>query len=163
MKYLTVEGVRRLRLRGSAVGEESPIQYVLFRSSIRLARPRRWPISDLTGDDRWRWALLLEFEAEAMSSVSLFLISIFATIRGLGLLPSVFKFFFFWRICGPWVCYRLLGLPYVVFFFRLGLLSHLLFRIDVGLWVVGLLCYNIYIFFKILVQKFFWAFFFAWK
>ena len=95
MKYLTVEGVRRLRLRGSAVGEESPIQYVLFRSSIRLARPRRWPISDLTGDDRWRWALLLEFEAEAMSSVSLFLISVFATIRGLGLLPSVFKFFFF--------------------------------------------------------------------
>ena len=149
MKYLTVEGVRRLRLRGSAVGEESPIQYVLFRSSIRLARPRRWPISNLTGDDRWRWALLLEFEAEAMSSVSLFLISVFATIRGLGLLPSVFKFFFFFfrRICGPWVCYRLLGLPYVVFFFRLSLLSHLLFRIDVGLWVVGLLYYNIYIYF----------------
>ena len=53
----------------------------------------------------------------------------------------VLVFFFFWRIRGPWVCYHLLGLPYVVFFFRLGLLSHLLFRIDVGLWAVGLLCY----------------------
>ena len=101
--------------------------------------------------------MLLEFEAEAMSSVSLFLILVFATIRGLGLLPSVFRlgfgfFFFFWRIRGPWVCYHLLGLPYVGFFFRLVLLSHLLFRIDVGLWAVGLLCYIIIIifFFKIL-------------
>ena len=116
MKYLTVEGVRRLRLRGSAVGEESPIQYVLFRSSIRLARPRRWPIFDLISDDRWRWALLLEFEAEAMSSVSPFLISVFATIRRLGLLPYVFRLgfgFFFWEsmahgfatIC--WACHML--------------------------------------------------------
>ena len=97
--------------------------------------------------------MLLEFEAEAevMSSVSPFLISVFAAIRGLGLLPSVFRlgfgfgfgfgFFFFWSIRGLWVCYYLLGLPYVVFFFRLVLLSHLLFRIDVGVWVVGLLCY----------------------
>ena len=67
--------------------------------------------------------MLLEFEAEAeaMSFVSPFLISVFAAIRGLGLLPSVFRlgfgFFFFWRIRGPWVCYHLLGLPYVVFFF----------------------------------------------
>ena len=88
-----------------------------------------------------------------MSSVSPFLISIFATIRGLGLLPSVFRlgfgfgflFFIFWRIRGPWVCYLLLGLPYVGFFFRLVLLSHLLFRIDVGLWAMGLLCYIIII------------------
>ena len=99
--------------------------------------------------------MLLEFgakaEAKAMSSVSPFLISFFAAICGLGLLPSVFRlgfgfgfgfgfFFFFWSIRGPWVCYYLLGLPYVVFFFRLVLLSHLLFRIDVGLWAVGLLC-----------------------
>ena len=82
-----------------------------------------------------------------MSSVSLFPISVFATICGLGLLPSVFRlgfglFFFFFGefvargfaiIC--WACHML------VFFFRLGLLSHLLFRIDVGLWAVGLLCY----------------------
>ena len=103
--------------------------------------------------------MLLEFEAEAevMSSVSPFLISVFAAIRGLGLLPSVFRlgfgfgfgffFFFFWSIRGPWVCYYLLGLPYVVFFFRLVLLSHLLFRIDVGLWAVGLLCYFFFFFF----------------
>ena len=47
--------------------------------------------------------MLLEFEAEAeaMSSVSSFLISVFAAIRGLGLLPSIFRlgfgfgFFFF--------------------------------------------------------------------
>ena len=73
--------------------------------------------------------MLLKFEAKAevMSSVSPFLISVFAAIRGLGLLPSVFRlgfgfgfgfgfFFFFWTIRGPWVCYYLLGLPYVVFF-----------------------------------------------
>ena len=74
--------------------------------------------------------MLLKFEAKAevMSSVSPFLISVFAAIRGLGLLPSVFRlgfgfgfgfgffFFFFWSIRGPWVCYHLLGLPYVVFF-----------------------------------------------
>ena len=94
--------------------------------------------------------MLLKFEAKAevMSSVSPFLISVFAAIRGLGLLPSVFRlgfgfgFFFFWSIRGLWVCYYFLGLPYVVFFFRLVLLSHLLFRIDVGLWALGLLCYS---------------------
>ena len=158
MKYLQVEGAGRLRLRGGIVRlgstsrrlewKESPIQSVLFRSPIWLARPRRWPIFDLINDDRWWWALLLEFEAEAMSSVSPFLISVFATIRRLGLLPYVFRLgfgFFFLRIHGPWVCYHLLGLPYVVFFFRLGLLSHLLFRIDVGLWAMGLLCYIIII------------------
>ena len=93
-----------------------------------------------------------------MSSVSPFLISVFAAIRGFGLLPSVFRlgfgfgfgfffFFFFWSIRGPWVCYYLLGLPYVVFFFGLVLLSHLLFRIDVGLWAVGLLRYFFFFFF----------------
>ena len=59
--------------------------------------------------------MLLEFEAETevMSSVSPFLISIFATIRGLGLLPSVFRlgfgfgfgfgfFFFFFFLEYPW-------------------------------------------------------------
>ena len=78
----------------------------------------------------------------------------------------LFLFFFFiflWESMGLlvatiyWVCHMFF------FSFRLGLLSYLLFRFDVGLWVVGLLCYNIYIFFKILVQKFFWAFFFCLK
>ena len=56
-------------------------------------------------------------------------------------------FFFLVRIRGFASCYHLLGLPYVFFSFKLGLLSYLLFRIDVGLWVVGLLYYNIYIYF----------------
>ena len=145
MKYLKVEGAGRLRLRGGAVGlgstsrwlarKESPIWSVLFRSPIRLAMTdvaRVWGEGD-----------------ELCFSISDFS---FGTICGLGLLPSVFRlgfgFFFFWRNHGPWVCYHLLGLPYVVFFFRLGLLSHLLFRIDVRIWAVGLLCY---------------FFFFAWK
>ena len=56
--------------------------------------------------------MLLEFEAEAevMSSVSPFLISVFAAIRGLGLLPSVFRlgfgfgfgFFFLFFLEYPW-------------------------------------------------------------
>ena len=72
MKYLKVEGAGRLRLRSctvEATGEEG------ISNSICAI-----PISDLTGDDRWQWALLLEFEAEAMSFVSLFLILVFATI-----------------------------------------------------------------------------------
>ena len=129
MKYLKVEGARRLMLRGGTVGlgstsrrlerKESQIRSVLFRSPIWLGRSRRWLISDPIGDDRWRWALLLEFEVEAMSSISLFLISIYATIYGLGLLPSVFRlgfgFFFFFLgesvargfaiIC--WACHML--------------------------------------------------------
>ena len=143
MKYLQVEGVGRLMLRGGIVRlgstsrrlewKESPIQSVLFRSPIWLARPRRWPIFDLINDDRWWWALLLEFEAEAMSSVSPFLISVFATIRRLGLLPSVFRlgfgFFFlesmahgFATIC--WACHMLFfSLDWVCFLiYCLGLM-----------------------------------------
>ena len=70
--------------------------------------------------------MLLEFEAEAevMSSVSPFLISVFAAIRGLGLLPSVFRlgfgfgfgffFFFFFGVSVArgfaiicWACHML--------------------------------------------------------
>ena len=54
--------------------------------------------------------MLLEFEVEvkakAMSSVSSFLISFFAAICGLGLLPSVFRlgfgFFFFFFLENSW-------------------------------------------------------------
>ena len=102
--------------------------------------------------------MLLEFEVEAMSSISLFLISIYATIYGLGLLPSVFRlgfgfgfFFFFFGVSVAhgfaiicWACHMLF------FFFRLVLLSHLLFRIDVGLWAVGLLCYFFFFILQIL-------------
>ena len=67
--------------------------------------------------------MLLEFEAEAevevMSSVSPFLISVFAAIRGLGLLLSVFRlgfgfFFFFFGVSVArgfaiicWACHML--------------------------------------------------------
>ena len=163
MKYLKVEGVRWLRLRGGAVGlgstlrrqGEEGISDPIYAISISDPTGEAEAMTDLRSD--WRWPMLLEFEAEAeaMSSVSPFLISIFVAIHGLGLLPSVFRlgfgfgfgflFFIFWRIRGPWACYHLLGLPYVGFFFRLVLLSHLLFRIDVGLWAMGLLCYIIII------------------
>ena len=137
MKYLKVEGVRWLRLRGGAVGLGSTLRR---QGEEGISDPIcAISISDPTGEaeamtdlrSNWRWPMLLEFEAkvEAMSSVSPFLISIFAAIRGLGLLPSVFRlgfgfgfgflFFIFWRIRGPWVCYHLLGMPYVVFFFSL--------------------------------------------
>ena len=53
--------------------------------------------------------MLLEFEAEVevMSSVSPFLISVFVAIRGLGLLPSIFRLgfgfgFFFFFLEYPW-------------------------------------------------------------
>ena len=72
--------------------------------------------------------MLLEFEAEAevMSSVSPFLISVFAAIRGLGLLPSVFRlgfgfgfgFFFLFFLEYPWPVGLLLsvGLAICCFF-----------------------------------------------
>ena len=74
--------------------------------------------------------MLLEFEAEAevMSSGSPFLISVFAAIRGLGLLPSVFRlgfgfgfgffFFFFFFLEYPWLVGLLLsvGLAICCFF-----------------------------------------------
>ena len=52
-----------------------------------------------------------------------------------------------------------MGLPYVIFFFRLGLVSHLLFGIDVGFgqWACSI---TNFFFFQILVKKKkFWAFF----
>ena len=71
--------------------------------------------------------MLLEFEAEAkvMSSVSPFLISIFAAIRGLALLPSVFRlgfgfgfgfFFFFWEYLWPVGLLSSVGLAICCFF-----------------------------------------------
>ena len=126
MKYLKVEGGGRLRLRGSAIGlgstsrkqgEEgisSPICTILISDPIGEAEA----MTDLRFD--WRWPMLLEFEmeAEAMSSVSPFLISVFAAIRGLGLLPSVFR----------------LGFGFGFFFFLVKLLSFILFYFfDTGL------------------------------
>ena len=53
-------------------------------------------------------------------------------------LISVFFFFFLVRIREFATIYNLLRLLYLVFFFfRLGLLYHLLFRIDVGLFFLG--------------------------
>ena len=49
------------------------------------------------------------------------------------------------------------GFAICFFFFRLGLLSHILFRIDVGLWAVGLLCYN-YFLLESRTYKFFYLF-----
>ena len=92
MKYLKVEGVGRLRPKGDAVG--------LGSTSRRQGEGEEGisdpicaiPISDPTGEAEattdlqsdWRWSMLLEFEAEAevMSSLSPFLISVFAAIRG---------------------------------------------------------------------------------
>ena len=135
MKYLKVEGAGRLRLRGGVVGlgstsrRQGECEEGIFDPIYAI------PISDPTGEAKamtnlqsdWRWPMLLEFEAEVevMSSVSPFLISVFVAIRGLGLLPSIFRlgfgfffvFFFFWSIHRSWVCYHLLGLSYVVFFF----------------------------------------------
>ena len=78
-----------------------------------------------------------------MSSVSPFLISVFVAIRGLGLLPSIFRlgfgfvFVFFFFLEYPSLVGLLSSVGLVIccffFFFRLVLLSHLLFRIDVGL------------------------------
>ena len=48
-----------------------------------------------------------------------------------------FFFFFFLRTCGFATICNLLGLLYLIFFFRLGLLYRLLFRIDVGLFFPG--------------------------
>ena len=70
--------------------------------------------------------MLLEFEVEvkakAMSSVSSFLISFFAAIHGLGLLPSVFRlgfgfFFFFLENSWPVGLLSFVGLAICCFFF----------------------------------------------
>ena len=116
--------------------------------------------------------MLLKFEAKAevMSSVSPFLISVFAAIRGLGLLPSVFRLgfgfgFFFFFLEYPWPMGLLLFVGLAIccfFFFRLVLLSHLLFRIDVGLWAVGLLYYFFFFYSDFSLKIFFfWVLFFA--
>ena len=109
MKYLKVEGVGRLRPKGGAVG--------LGSTSRRHGEGEEGisdpicaiPISDPTGEAEAttdlqsdsRWSMLLEFEAEAevMSSVSPFFISVFAAIRGLGLDSglALLLFFFFFR------------------------------------------------------------------
>ena len=89
MKYLKVEGGGRLRLRGSAIGLGSTSRK---QGEEGISSPIcTIPISDPTGEAEamtdlrsdWRWPMLLEFEmeAEAMSSVSPFLISVFATIQ----------------------------------------------------------------------------------
>ena len=127
----------------------SPIQLVMTDELCCLSlRQRR----HLLVVDNW-WGFF------SLGYVSLFLIPVFALIDESAdayirfwfvcLFVCLFVFFFFFnfifRICGfptiCWVCHMLF-----FFFFRLGLLSYLLFRIDVGLWVVGLLCYNIYIY-----------------
>ena len=183
MKYLKVEGVGRLRLRGGVVGLGSTSRRQGEGEEGIFDPIYAIPISDPTGEAKamtnlqsdWRWPMLLEFEAETevMSSVSPFLISIFATIRGLGLLPSVFRlgfgfgfFFFFFGVSMArgfaiicWACHMLF------FFFRLVLLSHLLFRIDVGFgqWA----CFVTFFFFFSsnfsLNFFFFWVLIFAWK
>ena len=45
------------------------------------------------------------------------------------------------------------------FFFRLGLFSHLLFSIDVGLWAIGLL-YSFFFFFCLKVEQIIFFYFF---
>ena len=131
MKYLKVEGAGRLRLSGGIIGLGSTSRRQgeegIFDPIYAI------PISDPTS------------EAEAMSQQTYFFVSDFNFCYHLSLGWVLVFFFFFGRIRGPWVCYLLLGLPYVGFFFRLVLLSHLLFRIDVGLWAMGLLCYIIII------------------
>ena len=115
MKYLKVEGAGRLRLRGGAIGLGSTSRQQ-GEGEEGISDPIcAIPISDPTGEAEvttdlqsdWRWPMLLKFEAKAevMSSVSPFLISVFAAIRGLGLLPSVFRLgfgFFFFFLEYPW-------------------------------------------------------------
>ena len=71
-------------------------------------------------------------------------------------------FFFGLRIHGFALLFVGLALQCVVFFFIMGLLYHLLFRIDVGLFFPRWACsVTIFFFsFQILVQKFFLGFFF---
>ena len=118
MKYLKVEGAGRLRLRGGTVGLGSTSRRQREGKEGIFDPICAIPISDPTGEAKamtnlqsdWRWPMLLEFEAEAkaMSSVSLFFILVFAAIRGLGLLPSVFRLgfgfgFFFFFLENPWL------------------------------------------------------------
>ena len=70
------------------------------------------------------------------------------SILGFGLFVCFF-FFFFWRIRGFATVCNLLGLLYLFFFFKLGLLYHMLFRIDVGLFFLsGLALLQFFFFFR---------------
>ena len=56
-----------------------------------------------------------------------------------------------------WACHMLF------FFFRLVLLSHLLFRVNVGLWAVGFLCYFFFFSSDFSLNFFFLGFIFCLK
>ena len=137
MKYLKVEGAGRLRLRGGTVGlgstsrrqreGEEGIFDLICAISISDPTSEAEATTDLQSD--WRWPMLLKFEAKAevMSSVSPFLISVFAAIRGLGLLPSIFRlgfgfvfvFFFFLEYPSLVGLLSSVGLVICCFFFSL--------------------------------------------
>ena len=86
MKYLKVEGAGRLRLSGGIIGlgstsrrqGEEGIFDPIYAIPISDPTSEAEAMTDLRSD--WRWPMLLEFEVEAISSISLFLISIYATI-----------------------------------------------------------------------------------
>ena len=131
MKCLKVEGAGRLRLSGGIIGlgstsrrqGEEGIFDPIYAIPISDPTSEAEAMTDLRSD--WRWLMLLKFKVEAMSSISLFLISIYATIYGFGLLPSVFRLgfgFFFFFLENPWPVGLLssVGLAICWFFLQIG-------------------------------------------
>ena len=179
MKYLKVAGPGRPKAEGrhhqeTRRGEEG-------RSLIRCVLPfwsssLRSDICLLVVVVRWFLILVYWVRFSSLGQVSFFLsFNIYQCLVALSVgfrfqyigfwfwfwFWFFFFFFFFLRICGFATICNLLGLLCLIFFlFQLGLLYHLLFRIDVWLFsLVALFCYNFFFFFQILVQNFFGGFF----